>query len=132
MRRVFELVSVLFICCVFVSCASITKGRYQTIPVSTQPPGATAQVDGQKIITPGSFSLRRDRSYTVMIEKEGYVTQTVKLTKTISGAVAGNLLIGGIIGGAIDMGTGAAYKLVPEEIDVLLQPLQSPSPEADE
>ena len=42
----------------------------------------------------------------------------------MGGAVAGNLLLGGIIGGGVDMATGAAYKLYPETVNVALRQIQ--------
>jgi hypothetical protein len=50
------------------------------------------------------------------------MSETVTLTSGVGGAIAGNLILGGIIGGGIDMASGAAYKLYPETINVALRP----------
>jgi hypothetical protein len=72
--------------------------------------------------------------------KDGYVSETVTLTSGVGGTVAGNILLGGIIGGGIDMASGAAYKLYPETINIALreggpsvvkQPQQQIKPEQD-
>ena len=57
----------------------------------------------------------------VIIEKDGYVSETVTLTSGVGGAIAGNILLGGIIGGGIDMASGAAYKLYPETVNIALR-----------
>ena len=106
-------------------CATIMTGRRQTIPITTKPSGATVIIAGERHITPTTVTLERKHHYTVTIEKEGYHTETVEILSVISGAVAGNILIGGIIGGGIDAITGAAKKLQPESISINLVPLDT-------
>ena len=111
------------------SCATITTGRHQKIPIRSHPDGATAACGNQTTITPGELTLLRGEGpYTVKIKKDGYWEETVILKKTLCGSTAGNVLIGGIIGVGVDAATGAIYKLVPEEIDVTLKPLPEPPP----
>lgn len=52
------------------------------------------------------------------------MTVEVTLVQTQNGWIWGNILVGGIIGLAIDFGTGAAYKLTPQEVNVALQEAQ--------
>jgi hypothetical protein len=73
-------------------------------------------------ITPTIFNLERKTDHTIEISKEGYRVTTVILRHTMSGATAGNVLVGGIIGIAVDGCSGAMYKLVPERVDVNLEP----------
>ena len=56
-----------------------------------------------------------------MFSREGYQQQTVTLLHVISGAVCGNILLGGLIGWGVDACTGAQYKLVPENVHLELQ-----------
>ncbi len=107
-------------------CATITVGRYQEVQVISSPPGAKASTEGQSIITPGTFTLRRDSNHVIVVEKEGYISETVTLTSGVGPAVAGNLLFGRLIGTAIDAGSGAMYKLYPETVDVELKPVSHP------
>lgn len=103
-------------------CATITTGPTQKVPVTSNPTGAFAKVDGaMAAVTPTIFTLERKSDHVVEISKQGYRTATVALKRALSGAVAGNLLIGGIIGVAIDSGTGAMYKLVPEKVHADLE-----------
>lgn len=77
--------------------------------------------------TPASFKLPRNSILTVVIEKPGYKTATVQVNHATatSGAVgmAGNLVFGGIIGGGVDLATGATQDLTPNPVYVILEPL---------
>ena len=113
-----------------IGCASIMTGRHQKIPVTTVPEGATVTCNNQSITTPGELMLLRGEGpYTVKITKAGYWDETVILKKTMSGATAGNALLGGLIGVGVDAVTGAMFKLVPEEINVALNSTSAPRPE---
>ncbi len=48
-----------------------------------------------KTTTPGSFTLRKDTNHVVVLEKEGYSSETVTLTSGVGPAVAGNIILGG-------------------------------------
>ena len=103
-------------------CATIITGWYQKVPVSSDPPGATVQVDGdEKYITPAKLHLKRNRDHMLLITKDGYREETVKLLHVISGAIAGNAVVFGLAGLAIDNLTGAQFKLNPTEVHVNLK-----------
>jgi len=73
-------------------CATIFHGRMQKIQVVTDPPGATAVAAGTRITTPGFLTLRRDTTnLEIRVEKQGYVSKTVRLTRRVSGLVWANL-----------------------------------------
>jgi hypothetical protein len=73
-------------------CATVVHGVHQEIRVETDPPGATASAEGQTITTPGALRLHRSaKDLEVVVEKEGYVTRRVALSRKTSGAVWGNL-----------------------------------------
>ncbi len=78
-----------------IGCATITVGRHQEVQVTSSPPGAKASTEGQNITTPGTFNLLRNANHVIVIEKEGYLPETVALTSGIGAAVAGNLLSAG-------------------------------------
>ncbi len=115
---------------VFLSgCATIMTGSTQKVPVSSNPSGAVAKVDGgMAAVTPTIFNLERKTDHTIEISKEGYRTAQVILRHTLSGATAGNILVGGIIGIAVDGCSGAMFKLVPERVDVNLETAGQQSP----
>ena len=106
-------------------CATImNRGGNQRVLINSMPHGATATIDGViTITTPGEVSLKRSKSHVVRIEKEGYQPSTMMIDNELSGWVFGNILIGGLIGLAIDMGTGGGFKLDPDTINVTLIPI---------
>ena len=104
-------------------CATLTTGPTQKVPVTSNPSGATARVDGGAMTgtTPTEFLLERKSEHIIEISKRGYRTTKIMLKRTMCGSTAGNMLIGGIIGVAVDAGTGSIYKLVPEKVHADLQ-----------
>jgi len=122
MRR-YPVIFILAIAVVFLSgCATIMTGPTQKVPVNSNPSGAVAKVDGgMAAVTPTIFNLERKTDHTIEIAKDGFRTATVILRHTMSGATCGNILLGGIIGIAVDGCSGAMFKLVPERVDVNLE-----------
>ena len=107
-------------------CATITRGRYQKVEVVSSPPGAKACASGQCVTTPGTLTLKRNSPHGVLIEKEGYVAETAKLTSGVGPAIIGSLIFGRVIGLGVDATSGAIYKLRPETINVSLKQIESP------
>ena len=104
-------------------CATILhKGGKQWVAITSTPPGATATVDGfQTIQTPGQLKLKRGKDHIVLVEKEGYEPAQTMIDHDFSGWVFGNIILGGLIGLAVDFGTGGAYNLEPDTVNVLLK-----------
>src|SRR5256886_2904560 len=88
----------------FTSCATITRGVHDKLTVTSDPPGANVVLStGERGLTPAKFvKLRRTEAFTVTVSKPGYVPETVRVVSKIGGtggtAMAGNALIGGVIG----------------------------------
>src|ERR1700712_4741590 len=102
-------------------CASVTRGTKDTLVVESDPAGAEVRLStGGTGKTPTSFQLPRKKTLEVYIEKEGYEPLTVHVSSQISGTgavgMAGNVLIGGIIGIGVDTWTGASKDLRPNPI----------------
>jgi hypothetical protein len=114
-------------------CATITRGSKDVLVVESTPSGADVSLSsGQAGKTPASFKLPRADALVVTISKAGYETVTVNVTPHISGAggagMAGNVLLGGLVGAAVDAGTGAMKDLKPNPVQVTLVKLeQSPN-----
>lgn len=112
------------------SCATITKGRYQDIFISSTPLDAKLTIDevNIKAKTPAVVNLKKNHGHTVKIEKEGYKGLEIQIVKSeyLSNAIMGNIIFSvfGFFGLIIDILTGAAYKLEPKTIDVTLQSLE--------
>jgi len=117
--------ALLLVCVVSVGygCATIVHGTHQDIACTTSPSGATVRsADGFKCTTPCTLALSRKKDNTLTIEMEGYETSTVSVRSVLSGAVAGNILAGGLIGWGVDAASGGQDRLVPETVDVTLKP----------
>ncbi len=112
-------------------CATVTRGTKDTLVVESTPSGASVRLtNGMSGRTPTSFMLPRKHAVVVTIEKEGYETATVNVTPQISGAgaagMAGNVLVGGLVGAVVDPLSGAMKDLRPNPIKVTLTPLAVP------
>lgn len=77
--------------------------------------------------TPASFKLKRKGKYSLLITKPGYEPVVVDVDYKIAGGgaagMAGDVLVGGLIGVAVDAGTGATLSLTPNSIDIKLKEL---------
>lgn len=103
-------------------CATLITGTSTDLSVSTEPPDAKIEVDGRDFgETPKTITLDSDRSHTMELKLDGYETETVQIQQTTSGWMAGNILVGGIIGIIIDAASGGMYVLSPEKASVDLE-----------
>lgn len=108
-----QIIPALLLC----SCATIVNGTYQKISVSSTPTGASVTVDGVNVGgTPVILELKRKDDHMVRLTMDGYQPFEMPITCSVSGWVWGNILFGGLIGLAVDAGTGGMYKLTPEQI----------------
>jgi hypothetical protein len=109
-------------------CASITAGTGQSVAVSTTPEaGAHCNLQNEK----GQWEISSTPSATTVHKAYGPLTVTCEspagwkgsqsVESNTAGAAFGNILFGGVIGAAVDMGSGAAYKY-PPTITVALSP----------
>ena len=109
------------------ACATVTRGTSQDFTVESTPPGARVATSHgfECAATPCTFRMPRKDGFRITVAKEGYVSQTREITSSVSGAggtaMAGNILVGGIIGGAIDATSGAMNDLKPNPLVVTLR-----------
>jgi hypothetical protein len=108
-------------------CATITRGTTEVLVVNSDPGGAEVEIsDGHRCRTPCSVELKRKHDYHVTIEKPGYERVDTDVRATIVGAgaagMAGNVMLGGLIGAGVDAATGATKGLKPNPLDVRLSP----------
>jgi len=109
-------------------CASIINGTHQDIPISSEPSSAIILVDGvREGSTPANLRLSRKKSHVVTLELEGYETENTTLVPSVGGAVAGNIIAGGLIGWGVDASTGAQYNLHPDRVSVRLRAKPQPA-----
>ena len=142
----------LIVAILYSGCASVTRGTMDVLEVRSEPPGALVEVtrkgaafdkkeieqnrlskDGSRAFgplvatTPAAFNLKREGNYEDIISKEGYETLYDDVTHETAGAggsgMAGNIILGGVIGAAIDANSGATQDLTPNPVIVDLQSL---------
>ena len=96
------------------SCASVTRNSHENFEILSVPSGATVRSStGWTCITPCNIKIKRRSAFALDIEKEGYQITRIMARAEIDSAgrtgLAGNIILGGLIGAAIDSGSGAMY-----------------------
>ena len=109
------------------NCATVTRGTTNQIQITSEPSEAEAKTSlGQACRTPCTLTVNRKDEFTVVVSKPGYKEATVEVKTQVAGAgvagVAGNILIGGVIGAGVDVATGAALEHKPNPVEVVLEP----------
>ena len=117
-------------------CASITRGTSEAYAIESDPVGATAKLStGLSCNTPCSVKVKRRGDFTVLLEKEGYEPVTATVTSSVDGAgaagMAGNVILGGIIGAGIDAGTGAMHSHKPNPLIVKMLRIGDSAPTSE-
>jgi hypothetical protein len=113
------------------ACATVTRGSDVAWEVKSTPPGADVKTSNGMSCspTPCSIKMPRKDKFTATLTKPGYKPAQVIVTNRIAGnggvALAGNVLIGGIIGVGIDAVTGAALDLTPNPAVITLEPIDA-------
>ena len=109
------------------ACASILGGgTSQSINLQATPSDASFVVKSSSGIEMSSGSgnqsvrLPRKNEYQIELRAPGYQSKNVAITKSLNGWVWGNLVVGWVVGFAIDFIGGAAYKLEPSLVSVSL------------
>lgn len=107
-------------------CSTILTGTSQGITVTTNPTGATCTIDrgGQRVgaiaQTPNTVQISKSASpLDIECSKEGFQTASLKHKADFAGATVGNLLLGGVIGVAVDAASGAS-SIYPSEVRLAL------------
>ena len=109
------------------ACATVTRGTSTAWVVNTTPPGAAVRTTNGMVCdsTPCSLKMSRKAEFTATISKAGYKPVTVNVTNTVSGAgglgMAGNVVLGGLIGAGVDVATGAMNDLTPNPVTLILE-----------
>ncbi len=129
----------LALCALATGCASITTGQNQSLSVETRADGkpvagASCKLENDKgtwyTTSPGTAVVRRSYDdLNVRCEKAGHEPGVTAAKSSTKAMAFGNILFGGIIGAAVDAGSGAAYDY-PSSIAVELgrNRVQAPEP----
>ncbi|MFZ2030377.1 MAG: PEGA domain-containing protein [Vitreimonas sp.] len=119
------------------ACATVTRGMHEAFTVETEPSGAMVETSNglHCDATPCTFArVERKAEFTVTITKPGYRTWSGNVTHHTAGAgaagMAGNVLVGGLIGVGVDATSGATQDLTPNPLHVALEAEASDTPAA--
>ncbi|MBM3648411.1 MAG: hypothetical protein FJX11_11530 [Alphaproteobacteria bacterium] len=114
-------------------CATVIAGTTQEVFAQTEPAGADCRLDKDGINvgivrpTPGKVNLPRSKSDVIVsCVREGYEQSNEVLVSSFSGATVGNILLGGLVGIAVDAASGANNKY-PERVTVVMTPSSFPN-----
>lgn len=125
MRRIYAALGLLLL----PACSTLTTGTTQSVTVISDPSGAACNVtrDGQLIgvvnPTPGSLTVSKStKDMMINCIRQGNAPGQNIIRSEFQAATVGNLLLGGVIGLAVDAASGAMGNY-PPSIAVLLPPL---------
>ncbi len=126
--RMFTAITVLGCAAAVAGCATITKGTDDLVTIDTDPGGAQCFLftENKQIAvinpTPGSIKVPKSKKdLSVRCEKDGYFPTEGVIASSFQAMTIGNVLFGGIIGVAIDAGSGAMHKY-EEGVSITLIP----------
>ena len=131
MKRVFLIILLISGSQVFNACNTVLNTTSQNVEIKSEPPNAKITIDGKKFgTTPQVVNVERGNNHLIKLELDGYDTYETQLTRKISTWFWFNVLNGIIPGMVTDMFTGAMYNLLPDFIEVELQPAKVVEPPA--
>lgn len=114
-------------------CGTITRGTDEPVAFLSDPPGAAVTTTKGYACpaTPCSIKVERSDEFDVTFTKPGYQPQVVPVRTEVVGkgaaGMAGNILVGGVIGIGVDAATGAAFDHKPNPVSVVLVPEGKPA-----
>ena len=107
-------------------CATVMHGVHQDVQFNSDPASATIRLaQGGTCITPCQIEMHRGHDSMVTYTLEGFEPASVYLQSKLNGAIAGNVIAGGLIGGIVDGANGASNSLHPNPVYVRLVPVGS-------
>ena len=109
-------------------CATITKGTQQTVTIATDPSGASCEMtrDAKPLAvvnpTPGSIPIEKARgSIAILCKKATFKDASGVLASEFQAMTFGNIILGGLIGIAVDAASGAMHEY-PAMVTITLEP----------
>jgi len=110
------------------ACATVTRGTRQNYVIETDPEGAQIALStGQTCTSPCRLRLPRKHDFVVTATMAGFEPASVEVESRVrAGGVAGaagNVLVGGIIGGIVDASNGSMNDLRPNPLRIEMVPL---------
>ncbi len=123
-----RILTVLVVGASLVGCATITRGTNEVMIIESDPVGAKVEMsNGMGCTTPCSLKMPRKSEFDVTISKDGYETIKTHVGNQVAGGgaagMAGNVLLGGIIGAGVDAASGSMLELIPNPLTVKMAPV---------
>lgn len=123
MRFLFNLVFLLCVLILISACSTVINTTSQEVELKSNPPNAKITINGKKFgTTPQIVNIDRGSDHSVKLELEGHDSYEIQITRKLSAWFWLNALNGFIPGMLTDMITGSMYSLLPEVVEVDLQP----------
>lgn len=110
------------------SCATVVRGTTEDVVINYQPADAkvVTSLNHTCSSSPCTVNVPRKKEFSVTVSKPGFETKTVQVGTKVSGkgaaGVAGNVLLGGVVGVGVDVATGASRDHFPNPVNVELVP----------
>ncbi len=120
------------------ACATAVRGTTDEVKFTSDPEGATMTTSfGKTCITPCSMEIARNQAFTAKFELAGEAREVAvksEVSDEGAAAMAGNILVGGLIGAGIDASNGANRDHVPNPVhaDFTDAPAATAPPKTDD
>jgi hypothetical protein len=110
-------------------CASVTRGMTDQVQIMSDPDGAQVRTSmGHTCVAPCTLQFNRKDEFTVTASMPGYHTSEMPVSTRLAGAgaagFAGNILLGGVVGMAVDAASGATLEHYPNPVMMKMVPLR--------
>ncbi|ACF13262.1 hypothetical protein Ctha_0794 [Chloroherpeton thalassium ATCC 35110] len=127
MKKIIRQMLLVVLATQFFGCATILNGTHEDISISSTPSRAKVTIDHQPYgQTPVIANLSRKKKHIVKISQPGFYDYEMIITQHVSGALLGNILLGGLIGLVVDASSGGMWELKPTDIRAYLRKTDSP------
>lgn len=121
---------------VLCGCASVTSGVTQQVKVTPVCEGAivaaSCELSNDKgrwnVQAPGSLTIGKSYGDLAVACRRARSTGSASFVSKSNNNIAGNIILGGVIGAALDSANGAGFNY-PEELPVVLRPPCEAAPE---
>lgn len=116
------------------ACATVVRGTTEQVAFVSDPPGAIMTSNSRYAcpVTPCTLQVERSDQFHATFTKPGYHSQTIEVRTKVSGGgaagMAGNIVLGGLIGIGVDAASGATLDHSPNPVVATLQPVSAAKP----
>ena len=133
--RVTGLLAVVLTAALTVGCGTITRGTTESVVIKAEPEDSPIRTSmGQYCPrSPCTSEVKRKEDFTAFAEHPGYKPGSIDIKTKVSGGgaagLAGNVLLGGVIGIGVDAATGSSLDHYPNPAIIKLEPVGTALPE---